>query len=193
MGEVRYHSAMGKHGGIAKSVPVLDERVYSYRGNCVLQHDVCDAEIPERFYRADAVFTVMSWRAGYNKFTENTIAKDTDFNQYCEGISSILEALKKPSFVITNKNFIKRIKPQRIEHIRYDRYGSDDICAIWNYEGDTPNNTTELMRFIGDTFDTVLDFCCGYGEIAHYVKHFILSDVNTGCLEYVRKTYLEGE
>jgi hypothetical protein len=183
---------MKKYGGIAQSNSEKDDVVYQNNGNAVLQHDIC-GDIPKIFFGADVVFSVMAWRAGYKHFIENTIAKESTFIEYCEGMRRTIEELNKPSFVISNKTFVKNLGSQRIEPIRFDRFNSDDVCAIWNYKGDIPSTTTELMRFIGDRYDTVLDFCCGYGEIAHYSKHFILSDINTGCLDYVKEEYLYGK
>lgn len=183
---MRYHSSMCKFGGIAESEPIADNNIYTDGRITCLQHNICDPDIPDVFRKADAIYVVMSWRAGYKHFTENTIANDTDFNQYCASISRVVNELNKPTFIITNRNFLKRLAPQRVEPILFDKFKSSDICAIWNYDGPIPDNTIDLMSYVGNNFDTVLDFCCGYGEVSGYVKKCILADVNTGCLKYIR-------
>lgn len=191
--KVRYHCAGKIYGGVAESIREKDSRIYECNNNYVLQHDICDVDIPDIFYTADAVFVVTAFQYGYKLFIENTIAKGTVFHQYLEGISRALNALKKPSFVICNRHYIKRLKPYRVEEIVFDRFDTNDVCAIWNYDGYVPEHTVDLMRMIGGKYDKILDFCCGYGEIANYAKHFILSDVNTGCLAYVKQHYLYGK
>ena len=186
-----YHSAMKKYGGVAKSNDSFDGGIYSDDRISVLQHDICEKIIPEIFFNADVVFTVMAWRNGYKKFVQETVAKNTTFNQYCEGIKWTIQNLRKPAFVITNKNFVSLLGADRVEPIIFDRFNSNDLCAIWNYDGPIPESTTKLMQWIGRNYQTVLDFCCGYGEITEYCQSCILSDVNTGCIDYIRKYLLK--
>lgn len=183
---IRYHSAMKKYGGVAKSSD-KDWGRYAINGNIVLHHNICDAEVPEDFYKADAVFSVMAWRAGYKHFVNGTIADNTNFAEYCDGIRRTVNKLNKPTFIITNKTFANKLLPERLVPIRFDRFSSDDLCAVWNYSKYVPQNTTELMAWMGKKYNTVLDFCCGYGEIMYYVNKVILSDINTGCLDYIKE------
>lgn len=188
----KYHSAMKKYGGIAKSTNEKWGQV-KIAGNIIMQHDICLEDIPDEFYNADAVYSVMAWRAGYKHFTNGTIAEGTDFDMYCKGMSRCIAKLNKPTFVVSNRTFVNKLSPQRIEPIRFDRFNSDDVCAVWNYTGHIPKTTTELMEFIGRTYETVLDFCCGYGEITEYTLHAILSDINTGCLDYIKEVMTNGK
>lgn len=192
MSDMRYHSAMCRYGGIAKSTDEIDPKVYTDGRITCFQHDICSEDIPKEFYKADCIYSVMAWRSGYNHFTEHTIAKNTTFNEYCAGMSRVINALNKPTFIISNRNFLKRLNPHRVEPILFDKFKTDDVVAIWNYDGSIPSDTISLMKQIGNTYDLVLDFCCGYGEVSGYVKKCILSDVNTGCLSYIRDTLMSN-
>lgn len=190
---IRYHSAMKRYGGIAKTNSEINHSIFEKDGNYVLQHDISAKNIPDVFCKANAVFSVMSWRMGYKHFTQNTIAEKSTFDEYCAGISRTITRLKIPSFIITNRTFANKLGADRLVPIKFDRFGSNDLCAVWNYDGKIPETTTELMQWIGQKWDTVLDFCCGYGEITYYVNHAVLSDINTGCLDYVKEILLNGK
>lgn len=186
-----YHSAIKRNGGVAKTENVHITDVVSDGHITVLQHDVCDPVIPEVFYKADVVMVQPSWRVGYKLFTENTIATGTTFEQYCHGIDRIIRALGKPAFVLTNKTFFQLIQADRYIPIWFDRYKCEDMCGIWNYDGnDVPYKASDIMKWVGK-FGTVLDFSCGYGELSYYVDKCILSDINTGCLEYIKKELMK--
>ena len=187
---IAYHSAMKKYGGVAKSENVKMNEVVSDGRITLLQHDVCSDYIPEVFYLADAIMVFPSWRAGYRHFTENTIAENTNFEQYCSGMARIVKTLGKPSFILTNRTFYQMIKAERYVPIFIERFGSNDMCGVWNYDGDIPKTAFELMKWVGK-FGTVLDFSCGYGELSHYVDKCILSDINTGCIKYIRKELMK--
>ena len=144
---IAYHSAMKKYGGVAKSDDSRITDVLSDGHITLLQHDVCDRNIPEVFYSADAVMVFPSWKLGYKHFTENTIANGTTFEQYCNGMAEIVKALNKPSFILTNKTFFQLIKAERYVPILIERFNCWDMCGIWNYDGEIPKTALYYINF----------------------------------------------
>lgn len=187
--EHHYHSTMSRFGGIDKNVDYIDRNVYTNGTVTALQHDINSEDIPKEFYEADAIYVEMSWRAGYKKFVEGSVAEGSTFKDYCQSIKRVAETLGVPTFIITNRNFLKNLQPQRTEEILYDVYDSNDICAIWNYDGEIPNHSDELSKLVCNTYGTVLDFCCGYGRLADYGTKCILADINYGCIQDIKEHY----
>lgn len=187
--EHHYHSTMSRFGGIGKNVDYIDENVYTNGVVTALQHDINSKAVPREFFLADAVYVEMSWRAGYKKFVEGSVAEGSTFKEYCRSIKRVVEELGIPAFVITNRNFLKDLQPDRTEEIIYDVYDSDDICAVWNYDGEIPKHSDEISEWLCSKYEIVLDFCCGYGRLADYGTKCILADINYGCIQDIKEHY----
>ncbi len=135
------------------------------------------------------IYTMIAWRQGYKKFTENTIAKNTSFTQYLNGIMNIINALRLPSFVMCGKDILKTLQPQRVKELYTVEYKEPYLYAIWNYNKPIPRTSKELEEQLANEYETVLNPSCGYGSIAYRFRKAILSDINTVCLDYIIETF----
>lgn len=183
------HSALVGKGGICPSSDKRNERRFYNDRIITFQHDVCDDSIPEEFRLAKAIHVVIPWTAGYNKFVEHTIAKDTSFRDYLNGVRRIIDTLNVPTFILSGKQIARTLKPIRQHDVYMSGYGVRSVYSIWNYGGLLPDSSNEIEDFVGENFDWVLDFSCGYGEIMEHCKKAVLTDVNTGCIAYIVNKY----
>lgn len=182
--------ASGKNASNSKEV----FGIYNGGGITVLQHDICTGIHPS-MRDADIIHTEIAWEQGYEKFTNNTIAEDTTFNQYLEGIRQLCKGLEIPSFIVCGKKLLKRLDPDRVIPITYRFHSYPAYYAVYNYEGPiSVKDEFEGRDFVARAGNTILDPCCGYGIIANdilkYSKKGILSDINTECLKYIKETYI---
>jgi len=183
------HSALAGKGGICPSSDKRNERRFYNDRIITFQHDVCDLIIPTEFKLAEAIHVVIPWRDGYQKFVEHTIAKDSSFADYLDGMMGIINLLKIPTFILSGKQIARMLKPHRMHDVYMSGYGGQSVYSVWNYDGALPSSSEELEDFVGENFDWVLDFSCGYGEIMEHCKKAVLTDVNTGCIAYIVNKY----
>lgn len=183
------HSALVGKGGICPSSDKRNERRFYNDRTITFQHDVCDDSIPEEFRLAKAIHVVIPWTAGYNKFVEHTIARNTSFRDYLNGVMRIIDTLNVPTFILSGKQIARILKPIRQHDVYMSGYGVRSIYSVWNYGGLLPDSSNEIEDFVGENFDWVLDFSCGYGEVMEHCKKAVLTDVNTGCIAYIVNKY----
>lgn len=167
----------------------------------LIQNDLCKS-IPELFGKADAVFCAIPWSRGYKNFIENSIASDTNFEEYLNGVSKVL-TLGKPTFIIASKEafFKNKLKPRKIiSQIELSEYGKNNYCDVFVYNFDEKieiSSTENLRDFVTTKFNCVLDFSCGYAESLRYYANkndckLILADIDYDCLnEIIEKENLK--
>lgn len=159
----------------------------------VIQNDICK-NIPEVFNDANAIFSIIPWIAGYNNFTKETIADDTTYYDYLQGVSRLAK-LGKPMFIACSKQaFMKqRLNPDRILYdIDFSEYPSYKCTIfIFNYDDDVNiKSTDELRDWMCKKFNCVLDFSCGYAYNLRDCASknnckLVLADINYNCLNEI--------
>lgn len=186
----KYHTAVGKYE--TKTSKSLDG---IYRSQLVTSFvwDVCNG-MNEEFKSANCIFVEPSWMKGYHKFTNGTIAENSTFRQYLNGIQSIIKSLKVPTFLLCGKQVCQMLKPDFTMQIYFLYHDYITEMAIWNVKENLPfQNEVQARDYISQKYDYILDFSCGYGSIADPAiqkgKHVILSDINTDCIEYIINKY----
>lgn len=192
---MRYNTAVKARGSVPEGKKILTD-TFEGRGLTVFQHDVCRGVDP-RFKACDALHTEIAWVAGYEKFTKGSIAENTTFDEYCRAIGKICRELKIPAFIVCGKQNAKKLNPDRIIPVFFRFHRIDALYAVFNYDGSfSPANEYEGRDFVAKNFDNILDPCCGYGTIAHWIQKYgkrgVLSDINTACLEYIRDVFILG-
>ena len=69
----------------------------------------------------------------------------------------------------------------------------DTFVAVWNYKVKFKiSDTDSLIKNLAQEFNTIGDFCCGYGNnifkfIVNDQNKFIASDINGKCVAIVKK------
>jgi len=177
-----YHSALTDE---IQNLKELD--YYKYNNSHVIAHNLIDGVLP-LFYEADVIYSEPAWRSGYKTFIDRTDCKNDDFNLYLFSIQRIINELKKPTFIITGKHAINKLNPDYITEIQLHGYSS--LLAIWNHDKVEFKDNWEAIDKLSEKFNTVLDFNCGYGNVASKFKNFICSDLNKKCVYYIAKKYM---
>lgn len=159
--------------------------------NVVFAWDVTKGIHPD-FHKADAIYSEPSWRHGYSKFLKRAAQENTSqFHQYLNAITYIIDTLRKPTYIVAGKHMLKALNPKTVTDIIIHGYGGH--VAVWNAEPLQANDLDELIDIVCSRHEIVLDFCCGYGNLAAKAKRFICSDINRHCVFYVAETYMGYE
>lgn len=193
-----YNTAVKASGSLANNINKVLEGSYEDGRFLTFQHDICKG-VDERFKKCDAIHSEIAWRAGYDKFIDNTIASDTTFDDYINGIVSVCRELSVPAFIVCGKAMLKKMNPDAILKIKYTFHNCDAYYAIYNYNGEMEGVFDEYSGrdWVAKTFNCILDPCCGYGIIANDIikhnKQGVLSDINVECLEYISNNYMIKE
>lgn len=171
-----------------------DSLIYQSDNAILFQHDIVTG-MHDLYASANAIHSELSWHNGYKIFTKSTIAENTSFDGYIKGILIVINALKVPTFLMVGPRLIKSLNPDWIMPTHFHAHnGADSLYAVYNHPQDISfNDETEAILHMAKNYDTVLDFCCGYGNILNPVivqeKKAILSDINTDCIHYIRDKY----
>lgn len=190
----KYHTAVGKYHKNIND----DFKCITIKGVTLLKHDTCAGFI-DTFYPCDCIYSEISWIKGYEKFTAGTIAEGSSYMDYIKGILNIVKTLNVPTFLVCGVYECRMLEPQRIEAIRFKYHGNyKSCCAVYNMDEYLPFGDEVAARaYVCKKYANVLDFNCGYGNIArdivHYNKRGVLCDINTECLSYIKKELEDGE
>lgn len=179
--EIDYHSALGDELHI-------EEGDDFYIGKIAFVHDINDG-VHYLFRYVDCIYSEPSWLNGYPKFLERAGVESKSFNEYKKNILSVIKSINKPSFIIMGKHMVKTMNPDYSYDIKLN--GGNSVLGVYNYNN-IPifERTEQLLEYISDRFDVVLDFCCGYGTTFNYFDRFVASDINKKCINYINKKYL---
>ncbi len=186
-----YHSAL--HAEL--DVPgTLGE--YSADESVVFAHDLTHGA-HSHYRRAEAIYSEPAWKDGYAKFIERADA-DTDptyagFLRYLHSIKMIIYELGVPAYIIMGKHMVKYLKPAHTRSVML--HGYECLLGIYNTSEIPEGHTNDdVLDWVADNYDCVLDFSCGYGNVARAMskrgKHFICSDINPKCIYYVAHKFM---
>lgn len=190
----KYHTAVGTDACDVCDEYLFTDTEYLFKDNVVLfKHDITSG-IHHNFYKADCIMLETSWRHGYNKFRNNTIACNTTFGEYVRSVIGICKALNVPSFIVIGKSMKADFERAgfTFQDIKFKQHGNyPSVLAKYNFHDFVDvENEFELRDFVSDKYDAILDFNCGFGSILNYSlpknKLAILSDVNDTTLLYIK-------
>lgn len=193
-----YHTALHRKAHKQDPQHNVDSLIHTGNGITVFQHDICKGLDQHGLFRkCDAIHTEPSWRAGYDIFTDGTIADGSTFNDYLDGIVKCVRELGVPAFILCGKAMLKKLDPDRVVEVRFAQHHSDGAqYAIYAYDGPFDvKDEIEGRNFVTTHFSNVLDFSCGYGNLADAALKngccATLSDINTDCIQYVARYYCD--
>lgn len=195
-----HNTAVSAKKSLAANNKKVIDGVFCGENVCVMQHDICQNSIPDDFYKADAIYSELSWADGYSKFTSGSIADGTTFEDYIKNVRAVCVSLGAPSFLVCGKKMLSRLSPKRFFPISFAYHNNyPAFVAVFNYDDDIPEikNERQLQDFLCSKYNNILDFCCGYGELAVYAekhnKHCVLSDINVNCIEYIINRWCKND
>ena len=162
-----------------------------------LVHDVCKGPAPE-FTGADAVYSEIAWKAGYDTFTEGTDAQGSSHGDYLAGLLSVIHTLKVPTYIVCGRREERLLHPHESKPIKFVYHGAPAILSAW-YTSIADGITTDIesLEHMLASCNTILDPCCGFGNTMLRAlkreKECIMADVDPECVEYVRKLAREAQ
>jgi hypothetical protein len=180
-----YHSALRDDLKIAGELDC-----YETGGSIVFRHDITHGMHPNYFKQADAIYSEPAWKDGYTKFLDRAGAKSgaADFRQYLSGMRQVILTLGKPTYVVLGRHMLRHLQPDHVVDIKL--HGYKCLLGVWHAEPPAgPKTNNDAVSFVADQYRKVLDFSCGYGNVARAMKEhgkqFICSDINRRCVYYV--------
>jgi hypothetical protein len=188
----KYHSAVGKY----TNTNILDSefKTEEIKDITIIHHNICDG-IRKEFLDCDCIYSEISWKNGYSKFIENTIAGATTFFDYINSINSVIKLLKLPTFILCGSQIIRYLEPDDVINISFKFHNNYKTCfALFNVDHclDYDSlNEFDIRDYVANKYTNILDFSCGYGiilnSITKYNKKAVVSDINTNCLRYIKE------
>jgi len=135
------------------------------------------------FWRAEALYTEPAWRDGYSRFLDRAGAAESTFGQYLYSLRKTIEIMRIPAYVVMGKHMLKMLSPPETSPVRIHGYSA--LVGTWNAKVPPPGTTDDILKFVCERYETILDPCCGYGNVARAAKRFICSDINRKCIYYI--------
>lgn len=186
-----YHSALKK----IKDLPITKElHHYQKNGNLVFTHNLLNG-YNDKFVTAKTIYSEPSWKQGFQTFMNKTKNKG-DYKEYLQNIKMIIQKLNIPTYLIIGKHMKTTLQPQKTMPIKLHNYPS--LLATWNTTNNIPKtleNNQQIINYITQNHNHILDFNAGYGNLAKHCKKnnkkFICSDINPHCIYYIAKKYME--
>ena len=156
-----------------------------------LVHDICKGPARE-FNGADAIYSEIAWKAGYETFTEGTDAQGSSHGDYLAGLLSVIHTLKVPAYIVCGKHETRLLHPHESKPIKFVYHGSPAmLCAWFTAIPESISTDIEALEHILGSCGTILDPCCGFGNtMLRALKHgrsCVMADVDPECVAYVRK------
>jgi hypothetical protein len=178
-----YHSA---HGVYLDHEPV---QRFQIGPSVAFQHDLATG-LPEHYQFCDVLYCDPPWANGFDEFNRRAGVDDgRTYRQFMGAMAGALETVTQPAFIVTGRHALKMLpKPAQVVPIQLNQYAS--VAIVYNTEiSSTPGTATELLRLLAQSYDSVGDFCCGYGRTLKAFhrqgKPFVGSDINAGCIGYI--------
>ena len=181
---------MAYHSALRPELTVEGElSEFQRSGSVAFEWDVTRGVHPY-FWMADALYTEPSWRDGYDRFLERAGQPGTStFPEYLNVLRDVIATLRIPSYVVMGKHMLKALRPPRAAPIAVHGYGG--FVGVWNAECPPDGmDVGTLVEYVCARHRTVLDPCCGYGNVAATARRFICSDVNRKCVYHVAATHM---
>ena len=181
------------HSALQEPLKVLGELdFYESKGSVVVCHDISKGLNP--YYRdVDAIYSEPAWRDGYEKFMQRAGVGNGSYSEYLRGILRVIQELSIPAYVVIGKHMVSILKPPKVIDVKLRGYQ----CLLGVWYGEDPGKietNKDVLEFIGRTYERVLDFSAGYGNVAKVMlshgKKFVCSDINRKCVYYIAKNLM---
>lgn len=181
-GKIKYFSAVG-----TKDLP-FDTLSIQYKSDNLVAftHDLNKGTHPE-FRKADVIYADIPWERGYDKFVQGHT--DKQYDDFLNSVSAVINDLKIPAYLTCSKRALKRLNPHKTMTMSFNQFGDTPVSVAVFYPDEDIQaiDEFELREKLADKYDTILDFCCGYGNTAESFiskgKKAIISDINGYCLK----------
>jgi len=184
----KYHSAL-KQIRCNEDFPEIE---YFKKGKSIAMFNDLTRGLPIEFDKCDVFYSDPPYPAGMNYFNKKSNIQ-TKYNDLMIAISNIILNKNKPTIITNCKNAVKFFpSPNQILKIKMN--SSEVYAYVFNTEIDSSLKTNiDIINYLACKFNTIGDFCCGYGLSGIifdiYGKSFVLSDYNKKCIGYIKQKY----
>lgn len=195
---IPYNSAL-KNGG--EGIEVDGElSFYESEVGVTFQHDLSEG-FHEQFSRADVIFSGLSWRAGYRAFAQRAgVEAEGPHGDYLQAVQNTIDMLDVPAFIIIGRHALNVLDPDQMFDIAITEGNTivpGAVLMVFNADlVGVPKTSGEMLKMVAASpkWDTLLDFSCGFGEVARAAlaagKRFVCSDINAKCIYYIAQTMM---
>tara|TARA_B100001057_G_scaffold500494_1_gene615891 strand:- start:694 stop:1305 length:612 start_codon:yes stop_codon:yes gene_type:complete len=188
-----YHTAMKIN--IDTFNDIMPEEYFEKNENIVFRYDLMNFDKLHYFEKADVIYSEPPFPHGFKIFNERADIEDQrSYSDFAKSLSLSIKNINKPTFIICGKILLKKLpQAKNVFPIKLSVHNLDTFVAVWNYQVKfNISDTNDLIKNIAKEFNTIGDFCCGYGNnifkfISHDQKKFIASDLNGKCVAIVKK------
>jgi hypothetical protein len=171
---------------VIKSYPDIER--FEGRSGIAFRADLF-GDLPGEYLKADVIYAEIPWKDGFTIFNERAQKNfDMRYEDLLSRVKAWVDALNKPTIILCGKLALRHLQPKEISFTKIR--GANALACLWNYptwEGIKISD--EIMRDLSQSFNTVGDFCCGYGRTGRAFvranKRYILSDYNGECIGYI--------
>lgn len=158
----KYHSAL-KHGDdLVEDVEPMERWEF---GDCMgIQHDFVKHGLPPEMEQCELIYGECPWPQGFKVFDERAGQETRPYKLFQQATNAMIMRNSKPIFLIVGKILLNALPtPRGFADIKLNK--GDVMLAWWNYDYNGPLTTnTDCTWHLGGEFDSIGDFCCGYGE-----------------------------
>ena len=158
----KYHSAMKIKNITTEDVEPMDRWDF---GDCIgIKHDFVKHGLPLEMEKCEVIYAERPWPHGFKIFDERAGQETRPYKLFQEATNQMIAQATKPVFLIVGKILLNALpEPRGTAEIRLNSLTV--ILAWWNCDYNGPLTTnTDVAWHLGGQFQSVGDFCCGYGE-----------------------------
>jgi hypothetical protein len=148
--------------------------------------------LPVDYGACDVLVTDLPWRTGFSKFNQRAGVEDArTYTGFMDRVSEIVESTSVPLYLVTGLHALPKLpKPDVVLPMRLNE---DDAIAVSYRPGAEADRSygvvPEFLHALAQRYNTVGDFCCGYGRSARFFlrsgKRAVVSDFNPRCIGYI--------
>ncbi len=175
--------------------PALDR--WEGNGCTAFVHDLtASPTLPADYDRCDVLMADLPWQKGYDTFNERAgVSAAPNYVGFMGAVGAVVESTTAPLYLVTGKHALSKLPtPDVTLPVILNAGGTEyESLAVGYRPGDEADGrytfVPELLHVMAQRYDTVGDFCCGYGRNARYFlrsgKHAVVSDFNAQCIGYI--------
>ena len=145
----------------------------------------------------DVIYADIPWRRGYDVFMKKVYGDSIypSYKDFIVNLNELITKLNKPTIIVAGdevKNLLK--KPYDKSKITINYNNSYSTAYSYGIDVHQFNYTVDLIEYLSLKYNVLGNFCCGYGYTGEIFlnngKHFIMSDVNDGCISSIKNNIL---
>jgi hypothetical protein len=156
-----------------------------------LAHDAWSSTLPAEFDACDVIWAEPPWPAGYAIFNERAKVTAPSWSEFHRHLARLCEQSSIPIALLGGARAVKLHPNATPTPIRHNGDRVFAICYRLTIDPDVESVT--IIHRLCEQFDTIGDFCCGYGRTGliarEHGKRFVLSDHNAECIGVLNQAF----